>query len=101
MVFEEDRECLVVEVLREPQRDEQRDAHLLVPGLLTDPTRELVSPGRRDAERTAVARARRAGPHEAARLERLQLAIHVARRHVPEPGQPAPCLPEEVPARPR
>ena len=60
--------------------------------------RERLSSGRGDAEGTAVAGARIAGAHEAARLERLQLAIHVARRDVPESSQPAPRFFEKIPA---
>src|SRR4029077_16247525 len=96
---EEARECLVVEVLGEPQRHEQGDAHLLGCRLLAHPVRERGPPGSGDAERTAVARTGRAGAYEAAGLERLQLAVHVARGHVPESGEPAPRLFEEVPAR--
>jgi ectoine hydroxylase-related dioxygenase (phytanoyl-CoA dioxygenase family) len=98
VVVEKARECLVVEVLGEPERDQEGDAHLLVRRLLADPARERASPGSGDRERTAIACARLARPHEAARLERLQLAVHVARRDVPEPGQAAACLFEEVPA---
>ena len=41
------------------------------------------------------------GPHELARSSVRQLAVHVARGHVPEPGEAALGLLEQLPAGPR
>src|SRR5262249_51255273 len=87
----------VVEVAAEPERDEQREADLLVAGRLGQPGRKRAPARGRDRERAPVAGTGRSRLHELALLERGELPVDVALRHVPEAGEAGFRLLEQLP----
>src|SRR5438270_9702096 len=73
-----------VEMSAEPQRHEQWKPQLLAGRRLLEPRVECALAGGSDGKWSPVTGPRRSGLDEPARLERGQLAIHMALRHVPE-----------------